>query len=144
MCLHIQNMGHFYVPDGKMQFNVLSTLFKLRLINFKNFAYVGRHSYIHTFQRNLSVLSWVIFHLKSVNSSFFCSLYYVKYEFRQNWCINMYMYPFKVFYSDELVTSLLGSMTILHGWFLVFELHFGCTSESPESQHATSHILCKI
>ena len=27
----------------------------------------GRHSNIQTFQRNLSVLGWMIFHLKSVN-----------------------------------------------------------------------------
>ena len=35
----------------------------------------GRHSYIHTFQRNLSVLSWLIFHLKSVNFLFLFSIY---------------------------------------------------------------------
>ena len=37
-----------------------------------------RHSYIHIhiFQRNLSVLSWVIFQLKGVNFLFLFSIFY--------------------------------------------------------------------
>ena len=55
-----------------MQFNVLSPVF-IYAWSISETLHMpvlsdGRHSYIHvhTFQRNLSVLNWVIFHLKSV------------------------------------------------------------------------------
>ena len=78
VCLHIQ-YRHVNIPDGQMQFYVLSTLFINACSISNHFHMVVLHdgwpSHIHSCPRFALLLSWELFLSKKCKVSFLFSIY---------------------------------------------------------------------